>query len=91
MAEKRDQAGDKDHIEALEPFGTRATYIDSRHPGLSPEHREYLLRRHGSLDLDPLPGYGDADPYNWSRWKVCNPQYSIRGKGTARLTYGRPT
>jgi hypothetical protein len=38
--------------------------------GLSPEHREYLLRVHGTLDLDPIPAMDDADPYNWPMWKV---------------------
>ena len=38
--------------------------------GLSPEHREYLLRLHGTLDLDPIPAMDDADPYNWPMWKV---------------------
>lgn len=42
---------------------------------LSPEHREYLLHRYGTLDLDPIPGPGGADPYNWPAWKVC--QHSI--------------
>ncbi|KAI1614676.1 major facilitator superfamily domain-containing protein [Exophiala viscosa] len=37
--------------------------------GLSPEHREYLLRVHGTLDLDPIPAMDDADPYNWPLWK----------------------
>lgn len=31
---------------------------------LSPEHRDYLLQRHGTLDLDPMPDMSDA---------VCNP------------------
>jgi hypothetical protein len=38
---------------------------------LSQEHSQYLLDRHGTLDLDPVPGPGDADPYNWPTWKVC--------------------
>lgn len=33
-------------------------------------HREYLLKRHGTLELDPLPAPEDADPYNWPAWKV---------------------
>jgi hypothetical protein len=37
---------------------------------LSPEHREYLLQRHGTLDLEPLPSSDPADPYNWPAWKV---------------------
>lgn len=37
---------------------------------LSPQHREYLLQRHGTLNLDPMPSADDADPYNWPVWKV---------------------
>lgn len=37
---------------------------------LAPEHREYLIHRHGTLDLDPMPGPGAADPYNWPHWRV---------------------
>lgn len=33
--------------------------------GLSPTARAYLLARHGTLDLDPMPSPTDADPYNW--------------------------
>ncbi|KAJ7935430.1 major facilitator superfamily domain-containing protein [Mycena leptocephala] len=29
---------------------------------LSPEHREYILQRHGTLDIEPLPSMNDADP-----------------------------
>lgn len=37
---------------------------------LSTEHRQYLLDRHGTLDLCPIPEMNDADPYNWPQWKV---------------------
>lgn len=37
---------------------------------LSEEHRQYLLQRHGTLDLSPIPDMSDADPYNWSQKKV---------------------
>lgn len=37
---------------------------------LAPRHREYLLQRHGTLELDPVPAMDDADPYNWPSWKV---------------------
>jgi hypothetical protein len=37
---------------------------------LSPDLRNYLLRRHGIVDLDPIPTANDADPYNWPAWKV---------------------
>ncbi|RFU33790.1 hypothetical protein B7463_g2535, partial [Scytalidium lignicola] len=36
---------------------------------LSPEHRDYLLARHGTLDLEPLPSMDPADPLNWPSWK----------------------
>ncbi|KAJ7615307.1 major facilitator superfamily domain-containing protein [Roridomyces roridus] len=36
---------------------------------LSPEHQHYLLQRHGTLDLDPMPSMDPADPYNWSNSK----------------------
>ena len=47
------------------------TNLSSAATELSPEHRDYLMQRHGTLDLEPMPGFGDADPYNWSPWKVC--------------------
>jgi hypothetical protein len=37
---------------------------------LTPEHKEYLMRRYGTLDLDPIPAPDDADPYNWPIRKV---------------------
>lgn len=40
---------------------------------LSEPHRAYLLQRHGTLDLDPLPSMDPADPYNWPLWKVSFP------------------
>ncbi|KAL4965708.1 putative MFS transporter [Aspergillus stella-maris] len=36
---------------------------------LSQAHREFLLQRHGTLNLDPLPSASLADPYNWPSWK----------------------
>jgi hypothetical protein len=37
---------------------------------LSPEHRDYLMSRHGTIDLNPLPTMDPADPLNWPSWKV---------------------
>lgn len=37
---------------------------------LSEQHQGYLLQRHGTLDLDPIPSMDPADPYNWPQWKV---------------------
>ncbi|KAK2777456.1 hypothetical protein FQN53_002229 [Emmonsiellopsis sp. PD_33] len=38
-------------------------------PQLSDAHREYLLARHGRLDLNPLPSMHPEDPLNWPQWK----------------------
>ncbi|KAI9739774.1 MAG: hypothetical protein M1834_006494 [Cirrosporium novae-zelandiae] len=42
---------------------------DASTPDLSMEHRDYLMKRHGTLDLDPMPSADPADPYNWPAWK----------------------
>lgn len=63
----------KTENEHLEDIEKTKTYIDKGNAataGLSQEHIDYLLKRHGTLELDPLPGHGDADPYNWATWKV---------------------
>ena len=63
--------------ESLAEQPAHATYIDKDQVvNLSQEHHDYLVRRHGTADLDPVPGFGDADPYNWPQWKVS--QQSIR-------------
>lgn len=59
------------YSEDLEHANTHGTYLDPIEAShLSEEHRQYLLQRHGTLELDPLPSMGDADPYNWPTWKV---------------------
>jgi hypothetical protein len=40
---------------------------------LSKPHRDYLMERHGTLNLDPIPAMDPADPYNWPEWKVRSP------------------
>ncbi|KAL6705131.1 hypothetical protein ACN47E_007236 [Coniothyrium glycines] len=58
------------HKEDLEYAATHGTYLDIKdQTHLSLEHREYLIERHGTADLDPLPTMGTADPYNWPVWK----------------------
>jgi hypothetical protein len=37
---------------------------------LSPEHKAYLLKVHGTIDLDPIPSMDPEDPLNWPPWKV---------------------
>ncbi|ETS78155.1 hypothetical protein PFICI_10217 [Pestalotiopsis fici W106-1] len=34
---------------------------------LAADHRQYLMDRHGSLALEPVPSMDPADPYNWPR------------------------
>ncbi|OQD64991.1 hypothetical protein PENPOL_c006G01245 [Penicillium polonicum] len=36
---------------------------------LSEVHKSYLIERHGTVDLDPIPTMDPADPYNWPSWK----------------------
>ncbi|KAJ5344679.1 hypothetical protein N7452_002683 [Penicillium brevicompactum] len=45
--------------------------IEVSSPGafLSEPHKSYLIQRHGTLDLDPIPSMDPADPYNWASWK----------------------
>ena len=37
---------------------------------ISREHSDYLLARHGTAELDPLPSMNDADPLNWPKAKA---------------------
>lgn len=46
--------------------------FQSERSPLSEEHRQYLLKRHGTLDLDPIPQMDDDDPLNWSMPKVSS-------------------
>jgi hypothetical protein len=48
---------------------------------LSPQHRDFLIARHGTADLIPLPTMDPADPFNWPAWKVV-PHYSNLGNKT---------
>ncbi|KAF9737648.1 hypothetical protein PMIN02_001271 [Paraphaeosphaeria minitans] len=57
-------------VPGLENANTHGTYLAGDEMArLSEEHRQYLLERHGTLELDPIPSMTDADPYNWPRWK----------------------
>lgn len=58
-----------DFVESAET-GAPVSYVDSVATRLSKGHRDYLIDRHGTLDLDPVPGMNPADPYNWPAWKV---------------------
>lgn len=52
--------GHPDHLEEAE--GKALTDISS-------EHQAFLIDRHGTVNLDPIPSIDPADPYNWPSWK----------------------
>lgn len=46
-------------------------HIETAEDDISQVHRDYLVERHGTMILDPLPAADPADPLNWPAWKVC--------------------
>ncbi|KAK6463803.1 major facilitator superfamily multidrug-resistance protein [Scheffersomyces coipomensis] len=56
------EKGSHDHIENIED--SSQVELD-----LSPEHEAYLIERHGTAFLDPLPSSDPKDPLNWPIWK----------------------
>ncbi|RDW70558.1 putative MFS multidrug transporter [Aspergillus mulundensis] len=56
---------------------TQSACVEEAGPGaytppegvLSEQHQAYLIQRHGTLELDPVPSMDPADPYNWPLWK----------------------
>lgn len=86
--EVEDASGGKTDIDLVESAGQNraATYGESVAARLPKAHRDYLMERHGTLDLDPIPGMGAADPYNWPEWKV-SPWFPV----TRSQTQIRPT
>lgn len=70
LSKADDSVNGETQKEFVEPVRPAHTHLDRDDiDRLSPEHREYLLARHGTLDLDPVPDMSDADPYNWPHWK----------------------
>ncbi|KAF9894178.1 hypothetical protein FE257_009151 [Aspergillus nanangensis] len=45
--------------------------------GLSPSHQHYLIERHGTLDLDPIPSAAPDDPLNWPNWKKNTQMFMV--------------
>ncbi|KAF2141050.1 uncharacterized protein K452DRAFT_351714 [Aplosporella prunicola CBS 121167] len=59
-----------DNSENLDGLQHQATNIEEGDVShLTQDHRNYLLQRHGTLALDPIPSDDPADPYNWPEWK----------------------
>jgi hypothetical protein len=57
--------GEKDHA------APGSNHLENGLSGeLTQQHREYLIARHGRIDLKPLPTTDPADPLNWPAWKV---------------------
>lgn len=73
FAENPNSKTDIDLVESA-GAGQAATYGESVAARLPKAHRDYLLERHGTLELDPIPSMGPADPYNWPEWKVSIPR-----------------
>jgi hypothetical protein len=67
-----------EYVENLDTEPTQATYFNPETARLTTIHREYLLSRHGTFDLDPIPDMGGADPYNWQSWMVMISLYYTR-------------
>lgn len=57
---------DKTQSSCVEEAGVNTIETSS----LSEQHQAYLLQRHGTIDLDPIPSMDPADPYNWPQWKA---------------------
>jgi hypothetical protein len=48
---------------------------------ITSDHEAYILQRHGTLDLIPMPTSDPADPLNWPSWKVRIRRRRTRGDG----------
>ncbi|KAJ5900072.1 hypothetical protein N7495_004816 [Penicillium taxi] len=66
-----EETPDKSDFDYVEEKVVGINEDSTRH--LSEEHKSYLIERHGTLDLDPIPSMDPADPYNWpARKKLAN-------------------
>ena len=70
VASQSSSAGEKIHHNDVEN-ASLPPFVDTSNGAtvLTEEHRDYLIQRHGTVDLDPLPSADPADPYNWPQWK----------------------
>lgn len=76
------EKADGDMLASMEK-ATQSTHESMGSPSISKAHQDYLMERHGTLELDPLPSMDPADPYNWPAWKVCDlgQTYPLRAAG----------
>lgn len=71
MEKKAENSIQKEYISEVE-------CVNDSQASLADLRKTYLLSRHGTLDLDPLPHPDSTDPLNWPLWKVSKPQDSKR-------------
>ena len=62
-----------DHPKAFEDTSEIQTVEDSD-PVFSFTHQEYLIQRHRTYLLDPMPSVDAEDPLDLPNWRVMKPQ-----------------
>ncbi|RLL97711.1 hypothetical protein CFD26_106368 [Aspergillus turcosus] len=46
------------------------SHVEEASPSmLSQAHQQFLLERHGTINLEPIPSMSPNDPLNWPQWK----------------------
>lgn len=53
----------------IEKLSLEHAEIINEPQALTAEHHDFLMKRHGSVQLDPLPSSDPLDPLNWPSWK----------------------
>ncbi len=71
MNQNGEKAGSDSTEVKLAPHCRRPPQLNE--VSLSTAHKQYLIDRHGTIDLDPVPDLNDDDPYNWPYRKVPSP------------------
>lgn len=51
--------------EAPQTNHSGSSRLDMSSSGLSREHHDFLMKRYGSCELDPIPSMSEKDPLNW--------------------------
>lgn len=68
----QDPRDSNSHIEE-EKTGSDSYHVEETLASfLSAEHADFIMQRHGALNLSPVPSMDPADPLNWPSWKVKN-------------------
>ena len=57
-------------VKDLETCSSQVEMAEDTMEPLSRAHLEYLVERHGTSALDPVPSMDPADPLNLPTWKV---------------------